>query len=372
MLRSAEEAILALPLAPSDSEGADKGELGEAGEQSWLSGKTMAYLSPVIEYAAEGALRVILPVPMLGCVALWQQRLRASGVTQTVEWGVRVEPSCERPHESALPGVRNIIAVASGKGGVGKSTTAVNLAAALQAEGANVGVLDADIHGPSQPTMWGLADRGQPDVTSDNRLIPFRIHDVQVMSMGFLVTPKTPTVWRGPMVSGAFRQLLQQTAWQDVDYLIVDMPPGTGDIQLTLSQHVPVDGSVIVTTPQDIACLDARKGIEMFRKVRVPVLGLVENMAMFHCPNCGAAASIFGTEGGHRLASEYEVPLLARLPLMQEIREQTDAGTLPVFRDPDGAISTLYRCLAREVAVALRESGDQASHGVPEIEICDD
>lgn len=329
-------------------------------------------------------LNVILPVPLLGCVSAWEQNLVADGAgasalqqeaAQTspeLRWHVKVGAAQARPNVPPLPGVRNLIAVASGKGGVGKSTTAVNLALALHAEGAAVGILDADIYGPSQPTMLGIAQAGQPPLDADKRLTPHVAHGIAVMSMGFLVTEKTPMVWRGPMVSGALLQLLQQTSWPALDYLIVDMPPGTGDIQLTLSQQVPVDGAVIVTTPQDVACLDARKGIEMFNKVKVPVLGLVENMSVFHCPACGHAASIFGTDGGKALAADYGVPLLGQLPLDLDIRMQTDAGRPPVISMPEDASAQAYRQLARNMAVTLYQSALGQSRQAPRITILDD
>ena len=231
-----------------------------------------------------------------------------------------------------LPNVKNIIAVASGKGGVGKSTTAVNLALALAAEGATVGILDADIYGPSQPMMLGID--GRPESADGKTMEPLENHGVQVMSIGFLVEPDKPMVWRGPMVTQALQQLLRQTNWRDLDYLIVDMPPGTGDIQLTLSQSVPVTGAVIVTTPQDIALLDARKGLKMFEKVGVPILGMVENMAVHICSNCGHAEHIFGAGGGKRMAAEYGVDFLGALPLTLAIREQADSGRPTVVGRP--------------------------------------
>lgn len=324
--------------------------------------------------ADSSGLLVTLPIPLLGNVSKWCEQLAQTTDANTlsaVKWSVQVPESHARPNVAPLPGVRNLIAVASGKGGVGKSTTAVNLALALNAEGARVGILDADIYGPSQPMMLGIAQAGQPSMGPDKRLVPHMAHGISVMSMGFLVTEKTPMVWRGPMVSGALMQLLQQTAWPDLDYLIVDMPPGTGDIQLTLSQQVPVDGAVIVTTPQDVACLDARKGIEMFSKVKVPVLGLVENMSVFHCPSCGHAASIFGTDGGKALARDYGVPLLGQLPLDVDIRLQTDAGSPPVVSQAESASALAYQQLARATALTLHRFGQQR-HQAPRITILDD
>ncbi|TQV84727.1 iron-sulfur cluster carrier protein ApbC [Exilibacterium tricleocarpae] len=269
----------------------------------------------------------------------------------------------------AIAGVKNIIAVASGKGGVGKSTTAVNLALALAAEGARVGVLDADIYGPSQPQMLGVANR-RPEVENNQFMLPVESHGVQSISMGYLVTEQTPMVWRGPMVSGALQQLLTQTRWQDVDYLIVDMPPGTGDIQLTLSQKVPVSGAVIVTTPQDIALLDAKKGIEMFRKVNIPILGVVENMATHICSNCGHQEPIFGAGGGERIAREYDTQLLGSLPLALSIREQADGGNPSVAADPESPVSRQYREIARRMAATLWLQGSRTAG--PDIVITDD
>lgn len=269
-----------------------------------------------------------------------------------------------------LPQVRNIIAVASGKGGVGKSTTAANLALALAAEGARVGVLDADIYGPSQPMMLGINRR--PESLDGKNMEPLENYGVQVMSIGFLVDQDEAMIWRGPMATQALEQLLRQTNWKDLDYLIVDMPPGTGDIQLTLSQRVPMTGAVIVTTPQDIALLDCRKGIEMFSKVDVPVLGVVENMAVHVCSQCGHAEHLFGAGGGERIAREYGVPLLGALPLDIHIREQADGGNPTVVADPDGPLAQLYRDCARRMAFTLnRRIGTSVSAG-PAIQISND
>ncbi len=268
-----------------------------------------------------------------------------------------------------VEGVKNIIAVASGKGGVGKSTTAVNLALALAYEGAQVGLLDADIYGPSVPQMLGLGSQ-RPEVVGGNAIKPLKARGIQTVSMGSLVTENTPMIWRGPMVSGALKQLLTQTLWEDVDYLIIDMPPGTGDIQLTLSQAVPVSASVIVTTPQDIALLDAKKGIEMFRKVNIPVLGVVENMSVHICSNCGHQEAIFGEHGGERLAEEFATPLLGRLPLEMAIREQVDSGCPPVAHDPHSPVSQLYRDIASKIAAHLWMQSRQSDG--PEISFVDD
>ncbi len=256
--------------------------------------------------------------------------------------------------------------MASGKGGVGKSTVAANLALALAAEGHRVGLLDADIYGPSQALMMGVPT-AKPEVR-DEMLQPVPAHGIQVMSMGFVTSPRTPAVWRGPMASGALQQLLTQTAWDDIEFLIVDYPPGTGDIQLTMAQHVPMSGAVIVTTPQDIALLDARKAIEMFRKVEVPVLGVIENMSIHTCSECGHQEAIFGEGGGERIADEYETRLLGRLPLSMAIRQQSDGGKPPLVDEPAGEVSALMREIAREVASAVAG----ARHQAPVIRILDD
>jgi ATP-binding protein involved in chromosome partitioning len=268
----------------------------------------------------------------------------------------------------AVPGVRNIVAVASGKGGVGKSTVAVNLALALAAEGANVGILDADIYGPSQPLMLGLQGR-TPESPDKQTLLPMRAHGVQAMSIGFLIDQDQPMVWRGPMVTGALEQLLRQTKWDDLDYLVVDMPPGTGDIQLTLAQKVPVTGAVIVTTPQDIALIDARKGLKMFEKVNIPILGIVENMAIHVCSKCGHAEHIFGEGGGQHMARDYNVPLLGSLPLDIRIREQADSGNPTVVSDPDSRAAQIYREIARKVAASIAEKQQDYSGVFPKIVI---
>jgi len=275
-----------------------------------------------------------------------------------------------QPTLKPLAGVRNIIAVASGKGGVGKSTTAANLALALVAEGARVGVLDADIYGPSQPLMMGLV--GERPLTEDGKtMIPPAAHGVQVMSVGFLVDTDQPMAWRGPMVTSALSQLLGQSAWDDLDYLIVDMPPGTGDIQLTLSQKVPVSGAVIVTTPQDIALLDARKGLQMFRKVSVPVLGIIENMSTHVCSECGHQEAIFGEGGGALMAADYDVALLGALPLDLSIREQTDSGTPTVVAAPDSPQADAYRRAALRMAAALAVRGRDYAARFPKIVVED-
>jgi len=269
-----------------------------------------------------------------------------------------------------LPNVKNIIAVASGKGGVGKSTTTVNLALALAAEGAKVGILDADIYGPSQPMMMGI--EGRPDSADGKTMEPLENYGVQVISIGFLVDKDEAMIWRGPMATQALEQLLRQTNWKDLDYLLVDMPPGTGDIQLTLSQRVPMTGSVIVTTPQDIALLDARKGIKMFEKVGVPILGIVENMAVYCCPQCGHTEHIFGADGGKRMAAEYGMDYLGALPLNMQIRVQADSGRPTVVADPDGEIAGVYKAVARQVAITVANKAKDFSSKFPSIKISKD
>lgn len=269
-----------------------------------------------------------------------------------------------------LAGIRNIIAVASGKGGVGKSTVAVNLALALHADGARVGLLDADIYGPSQPHMLGLV--GEQPVSNDGKTMqPLESLGLQVMSIGFLVDPDQPMVWRGPMVTSALNQLLQQTEWQDLDYLIVDMPPGTGDIQLTLSQQVPVSGAVIVTTPQDIAAIDARKGLAMFRKVSIPVLGVIENMSTHICTACGHEEHIFGAGAGDKMAADFGVRVLGSLPLDAKIREQTDSGQPTVHSDPESPAASAYRAAARNMAAELATRGRDYAAKFPNIVVED-
>jgi ATP-binding protein involved in chromosome partitioning len=266
-----------------------------------------------------------------------------------------------------MPNVKNIVAVSSGKGGVGKSTVAVNLALALAAEGARVGMLDADIYGPSQPTMLGLS--GRPDTVDGRMLEPMIGHGIQAISIGLLIDPDQPMVWRGPMVTQALQQLLMQTNWQDVDYLVVDMPPGTGDIQLTLSQQVPVTGAVVVTTPQDIALLDAKKGLKMFEKVGIPILGIVENMAVHVCSKCGHAEHIFGQGGAERMSADYGVDVLGALPLDIRIREQADSGTPTVVAEPDSDITAAYKTIARKVAVKIAAQAKDMSLKMPAIKV---
>ena len=266
---------------------------------------------------------------------------------------------------NGLSQVRYILAVASGKGGVGKSTTAVNLALALQAQGWKTGLLDADIYGPSVPLMVGVPAGTKPEVIDGNAFAPVQGLGLATMSLGYLLAEKAPAVWRGPMATGALQQMLGQTQWGELDCLVIDMPPGTGDIQLTLAQNVPVSGAVVVTTPQDIALLDAQKGVEMFRKVSIPVLGVVENMAMHTCSQCGHSEHIFGEGGGERIAREYQTELLGALPLDRSIREQVDGGNPTVAADPSGAIARIYSEIASKVMAGLESGGAVA----PEIEI---
>jgi len=292
-------------------------------------------------------------VPGVGTVSV---SVTSKIVSHSVQRGVKL-----------IPGVKNIVAVASGKGGVGKSTTAVNLALALAAEGASVGVLDADIYGPSQPIMLGIT--GRPESKDGKTLEPMMGHGIQAISIGFLIDIDTPMVWRGPMVTQALEQLLKDTRWRDVDYLIVDMPPGTGDIQLTLAQKVPVTGAVIVTTPQDVALIDARKGFKMFEKVGIPILGVVENMSTHICSKCGHEEHIFGQGGAERMCKEYGTELLGSLPLDIEIREHADSGKPTVVADPDGRTAEIYRAIGRRLAVKIGESAKDMTAKFPNIVI---
>ena len=307
---------------------------------------------------------VTLGYPAQGMQAKLTEQLSAFLGVDDIELDI----SFSSPPGRGFGQVKNVVLVSSGKGGVGKSTTAVNLALALDAEGAKVGLLDADIYGPSQGMMLGVAEGRRPDIKDGKFFDPIRAHGIKAMSMSFMITDKTPMVWRGPMASGALQQILGQTLWGDLDYLIVDMPPGTGDIQLTLSQKAPVAGAVIVTTPQDIALLDALKGIEMFAKVDIPVLGILENMSVHQCDNCGHLSHLFGEDGGKRVAEDLGVPLLGQLPLAMSIRQQADGGHPTVKAEPDSAISALYRDAARNMAARLW--GNQGSS--PTISMVDD
>jgi len=290
-------------------------------------------------------------IPGVGTVSV---SVSSKIVSHSVQRGVKL-----------IPGVKNIVAVASGKGGVGKSTTAVNLALALAAEGASVGMLDADIYGPSQPIMLGIT--GRPESKDGKTLEPMMGHGIQAISIGFLIDVDTPMVWRGPMVTQALEQLLKDTRWRDVDYLIVDMPPGTGDIQLTLAQKVPVTGAVIVTTPQDVALIDARKGFKMFEKVGIPILGVVENMSTHICSQCGHEEHIFGQGGAERMCKEYGTELLGSLPLDIGIREHADSGKPTVVADPDGRAAEIYRAIGRRLAVKIGESAKDMTAKFPNI-----
>lgn len=311
-----------------------------------------------------------LGFPAKGIEAELEESIRARIPAEKLDLSVKSKITSHGVQRNLKPldNVRNIIAIASGKGGVGKSTTAVNMALALAADGASVGVLDADIYGPSQPQMLGLSGE-RPTSADGNTMQPLNAHGVQVMSIGFLIDPDQPMVWRGPMVTSALNQLLNQTQWDDLDYLIVDMPPGTGDIQLTLSQQVPVSGAVIVTTPQDIALLDARKGLQMFRKVSVPILGIVENMSTHICSECGHEEPIFGRGGGKKMAADFDVELIGQLPLDLRIREQTDSGLPSVIAEPDAPHAQAYRQAARRMAALLAMQDKDYSRAFPKIVI---
>lgn len=329
-------------------------------------------LGVVIEDADNDGLVVRLGYPIGGLEARLEahvaEALSAGGALATLP---SLSFAFDPPAGAGLGEVRHLIAVASGKGGVGKSTTAVNLALALSAAGARVGLLDADIYGPSQGLLLGIPAGQRPQVVDEKFFEPITSHGVATMSMSYLASDRTPMVWRGPMASGALQQLLKQTLWGPLDYLLIDMPPGTGDIQLTLSQQAPVSGAVIVTTPQDLALLDARKGIEMFAKVDIPTLGVVENMAVHCCPNCGHISHPFGTGGGEALGAQYGVPVLAELPLSLSIREQSDRGVPTVVADPQGDAAQAYLLAARHLAARLWQVAGSAGRA-PTISISDD
>ncbi len=339
-------------------------------------GKDLVSANEVKDIQIDGdtvTVKIELGYPAKGFVEEFARQIKdklesIDGVCQAnVEVGWKIVAHSVQKNLTPLPNVKNIIAVASGKGGVGKSTTSVNLALALAAEGARVGILDADIYGPSQPRMLGIT--GQPVSEDGKSLEPMENYGVQAMSIGFLIEEDTPMIWRGPMVTQALEQLLTDTRWKDLDYLIVDMPPGTGDTQLTLSQKIPVSGAVIVTTPQDIALLDARKGLKMFEKVEVAVLGIIENMSTHICSKCGHEEHIFGAGGGERMAKEHGVELLGSLPLDINIREQADSGHPTVVAEPEGRIAQTYREIARKTAARLATQAKDYKTKFPKIVI---
>jgi len=339
-------------------------------KQSIVSGKGLKNITLV---NGELTLEIVLGYPAAGiqealAASVSEHLLKLEGIKSaavTIAW--EIKPHAVQKGIKPRNGVKNMIAVASGKGGVGKSTTSVNLALALHAEGARVGILDADIYGPSQPTMLGITGRpGSPD---GRTIEPMEGHGLQVMSVGFLVEEDTPMILRGPMVTQALGQLLNDTNWDDLDYLIIDMPPGTGDIHLTLAQTVPVTGSVIVTTPQDIALIDAKKGLKMFEKVDIPVLGLIENMSLHICSNCQHEEAIFGQGGGEAMAKEYGIEFLGALPLDLSIRVSADSGTPTVAADPESQISGIYRGMARSLAASLSVKAKDFSGKIPNIVI---
>ncbi|MFB9885572.1 iron-sulfur cluster carrier protein ApbC [Balneatrix alpica] len=348
-----------------------------------LSAKLATFIDPFLQQpwqtlasslnlqAKDGVLEVAVSLPY---PAQAQQGLLSQQLQQWLGQPVRLQTTLVLPASqskiAALPGVKHVVAVASGKGGVGKSTTTVNLALAMASLGARVGILDADIYGPSQGMMLGIAEGTRPQPLSETLMAPLQAHGLQAMSMAFLVDTRQPMVWRGPMASGALQQLINQTAWDDLDVLFVDMPPGTGDIQLTLAQRMPVSGAVIVTTPQDIALLDAQKGVEMFRKVQIPVLGVVENMSLHRCSACGHSEAIFGAGGGERIAADYQTQLLGQLPLTLKIRQQADSGKPTVIAEPEGEEAAIYRDIAFKLTLALYQQAGQQS--LPSFEVSDD
>ncbi|QXP85303.1 iron-sulfur cluster carrier protein ApbC [Methylococcus sp. ANG] len=335
----------------------------------WLAAKSVKKINVD---GSRVSLRIVLGYPADSCRDELAQAAKAAIRTATGAVEVDIDIVSEVVSHAVqkglkpMPGVRNIVAVASGKGGVGKSTTAVNLALALAAEGARVGILDADIHGPSQPLMLGVS--GRPE-TEGRKIHPIVAHGLQSMSIGYLIDEDTPMIWRGPMVVGALQQLLNDTLWDDLDYLVVDLPPGTGDIQLSLAQQIPVSGAVIVTTPQDIALLDAQKGLKMFEKVGIPVLGIIENMSVHVCSRCGHAEPIFGEGGGEKMAQKYGIELLGQLPLDRGIRENADGGRPTVVASPDGEPARMYRSIARKIAARLALKAKDYSGRFPTISI---
>ncbi|MGB1237560.1 MAG: iron-sulfur cluster carrier protein ApbC [Pseudomonadales bacterium] len=333
-------------------------------------------VSNVSEHNGALSLSLMYPYPMSGVKEALEselgEQLRQGGADQ-VSFDIQqyISASAKANPVASLASVKNIIAVSSGKGGVGKSTSCVNLALALQAEGARVGILDADIYGPSQGMMLGVAPGTHPQPVGEDQMLPIEALGIHSMSIAYMIDETTPMVWRGPMASGAIAQMVNQTQWPQLDYLLIDMPPGTGDIQLTLSQKVPVTAAIVITTPQDIALLDAKRGIEMFRKVDIPVLGVIENMSMHICSNCGHQEHIFGEGGGERIAREYQSELLGSLPLNASIRAQADSGKPSVAADPEGAVAQNYRDIARRVGARLHQLNASAGSG-PSLSIEDD
>ena len=334
------------------------------------------YLQSVDLSDRQLTVRLVFPYPVFGLVNGLARNIEPAlaKVAGASRARIRVThdiPAPSLPDKTPILGVKHVVAVASGKGGVGKSTTCANLALALAAEGARVGVMDADIYGPSQPMMLGVPEGTRPSSKDGQFFEPVIAQGLQLNSMGLLADERTPMAWRGPMVAGAVQQLLMQTAWDELDFLLVDMPPGTGDAQLTLSQKAPLSGAVIVTTPQDIALLDARKGIEMFRKVEVPVLGVVENMSIHICSKCGHAEALFGSGGGESIAEEYQTELLGQMPLSLAIRERADGGRPTVVSEPDGEDAKRYKDMARQIAAKLARAATQGPSG-PKLVVTDD
>ncbi len=325
---------------------------------------------------SELKLQLVFPYPVQGETEQLKSALvklaNTAGVEKlSIEVSHQIVPAKQKAQVESLSKVKNVVAVSSGKGGVGKSTTSVNLALALVAEGASVGILDADIYGPSQGMMLGVASGTHPQPLGEDKMLPISACGISSMSIAYMVDDSTAMVWRGPMASGAIAQMVNQTQWGELDYLIIDMPPGTGDIQLTLSQKVPISAAIVVTTPQDIALLDAKRGIEMFRKVDIPVLGVIENMSVHVCSNCGHQEHIFGTGGGERIAKDYQSELLGALPLDMAIRTQADSGKPSVLADPEGAIAASYRQIARKLGARLHQLTQNSKAG-PVLSIVDD